>query len=334
LSHNAYPACVGETMVSMKTLLACLLLTASVMAGCAGGGSPDDEAADQLAEDAPEIEVTSTTGGIRGVVVDNAIRPIEGATVEVTSTDKKMVTSETGLFVFSGLEAGTYFIKASHPLYDVQQQNVEVVAGVAEPEPVKFLLTRVILANPYMTTEKFDGFIVCSAGHAQVGYSEECGEGAGVPCLDPSVPCGRVGGQDNNQVQYDFTVDNVGLASIVVELAWEPTSDAGKELLTYVSTKWVCDPFCGGNVFADGGGPSPLLLRAEADNGTIGDSEFNTTEPFTVFTWANPYAKDPTGTTDAPTLVLNQGFQVFVTKSYYLPLPEGWSLTAGDTNPF
>ena len=322
-------------MVSMgpKTLLACFLLAALVLSGCAGGGSPDD-GAQKLAEDAPEIEVTATTGGIRGVVVDDAIRPIKDATVEVMSTDQKVTTSETGLFVFSGLEAGTYFVKASHPLYDVQQQNVEVVAGVAEPEPVKFLLTRVILANPYITTEKFDGYIVCSAGQADVGYSEECGEGAGVPCVQPALPCGRVGGQDNNQVQYDFTVDNMGLRTIVVELSWEPTSEAGAELLTYVSTKWVCDPFCGGNVFANGGGPSPLLLRAEADNGTIGDEEFNTTEPFTVFTWANPYAKDPTGTTNAPTVVLNQGYQVFVTKSYYLPLPEAWSFVLGDKSPF
>jgi Carboxypeptidase regulatory-like domain len=323
-------------MVSMgpKTLLACLLLTAVALGGCSGGGGSADPDAGALADDAPEIEATSTTGGIRGIVVDDAIRPIKGATVEVLSTDKKAETDETGLFVFSGLEAGTYFVKASQPLYAGAQQSVEVVAGVADPAPVKFLLSRVVLANPYMTTEKFDGYIVCSAGQADVGYSEECGEGVGVPCLDPSVPCGRQGGQGNNQVQYDFTVENLGLKTIVVELAWEPTSEAGKELLTYVSTKWVCDPFCGGNTFVNGGGPSPLLLRAEADNGTIGDEKFNTTEPFTVFTWANPYGKDPTGTADVPTLVLNQGYQVFVTKSYYLALPEGWSFIAGGTNPF
>jgi hypothetical protein len=327
-------------MVSMgpKPLLACLLLTAFVLAGCAGGGGDPD--VDELAGEAPELEVTATTGGIRGVVVDEAVRPIKGATVEITSTDKKMETTESGLFAFSGLEAGTYFVKASHPLYDLQQQSVEVVAGVAEPAPVKFLLTRVIFANPYLTTEKFDGYIVCSAGQADVGYSEECGEGAGVPCEDPvtgtPVPvCGRVGGQGNNQVQYDFTVDNLDLRSIVVELSWEPTSEAGRELLTYVSTKWVCDPFCGGNVFVNGGGPSPLLLRAEAENGTIGGEDFNTTEPFTVFTWANPYAMDPTGTTNAPTVVLNQPYQAFVTKSYYLPLPADWSFVAGSSlTPF
>ena len=339
-------------MVSMgpKTLLACFLLAALALAGCATGGSPEDRQAEQLAEGAPEVEVTETTGGIRGVVVDDAIRPIEGATVEVMSTDKKIVTDETGLFVFSGLDAGTYFVKAGHPLYDVQQQSVEVVAGVAEPAPVKFLLTRVILANPYLTTEKFDGFIVCSAGHSEIGYSEECGEGAGSPadscfiidhppqCVaNPVNPGERIGGQGNNYVQYDFTIENFDVKTIIVELSWEPTSEAGQELLTYVSTNWLCDPFCGGNVFVDGGGPSPLLLRA--DNATleemISEGTMNTSAPITVFTWANPYASDPaTGMVPMATVVLNQAYQVFVTKSYYLPLPPEWSFIAASPNPF
>jgi hypothetical protein len=322
-------------MVSMKTLLACLLLTALVLAGCAGGS--DDPTVDELAGGAPELEVTETTGGVRGVVVDDAIRPIKGATVEVMGTDKSLETDESGLFAFSGLEAGTYFVKANHPLYAGAQQNVEVVAGVADPVPVKFLLTRVVLANPYITTEKFDGYIVCSAGHPEVGYSEECGEGAGVPCVDPMVPCGRVGGQGNNQVQYDFYVDNLDVKSIVVELVWEPTAQtqASGELLTYVSTQWVCDPFCGGNVFANGGGPSPLILRGEAENGTIGGEEFTVEEPFTIFTWANPNTYDPaTGSVPMGSVMLNQPYQAFITKSYYLPLPETWSFVNGDKTPF
>lgn len=350
MSHNAYPAYEGETMVSMKSLIAGLLLAALLLSGCAGGKGSDDKKADELADGAPEIEVTETTGGIRGVVVDDAIRPIKGATVEVLGTDKSMVTDDTGLFAFSGLNAGTYFVKASQALYDQAQQSVEVVAGVADPVPVKFLLTRVILANPYMTTEKFDGFIACSAGHAEVGYSEECGEGVGSPadscfiinhppsCVpNPVMPGERIGGQDNNHVQYDFTIENHEVKTIVVELSWKPTSEAGQELLTYVSTNWLCDPFCGGNVFVDAGGPSPLILRADNATleGMIAEGTMNTTAPITVFTWANPYASDPvTHTAPMATVVLNQGYQLFVSKSYYLPLPEAWSFVQGSPNPF
>ena len=311
-------------MVSMgsKTLLAVLLLTAAVLAGCAGGS--ETPKVEQLAEGAPEVVVTETTGGIRGVVVDDAIRPIKGATVEVVGTDKKMTTDETGLFAFSGLEAGPYFVKAGHLLYDVQQQSVDVVAGVADPAPVKFLLTRVILQNPYYTTMKFDGFIVCSAnvGVPEAGYllSEECGEGVGVEGL------GRVGGQGNNNVQYDFYVENDGAKSIVVEQVWEPTSDAGKGLYSPVSLNWKCVPSCSGDTFLTIDGESPTY--GYAGNATIEALELTTSTVISVFTWASP-----AGTTGA-SVTLNQGYQEFVTISYYLPLPEGWSFVAGDKSPF
>lgn len=310
-------------MVSMptsKTILALLLLATVAFAGCAGGGGGEEnEVPDELVEDAPEVEVTSTTGGIRGVVVDDAIRPIKGATVEVTGTDKKAMTTETGLFAFSGLEAGPYFVKASHPLYDVQQQSVEVVAGVAEPEPVKFLLTRVVLQDPYYQTIKFDGFIVCSANVDGVGYSEECGEGVGLPVV------GRVGGQDNNYVQFDFTV-GAGAKSIILEQVWEPTSEAGRAFFTPVSTEWVCDPFCGGSRFTEMDGESPLYGRIEEEE--LLDHEVVPDEtPITMFTYAS-LSSNPAG------VVLNQPFSSFVTVFYHAPAPEGWSFVNGSPDPF
>lgn len=308
-------------MVSMgpKTLLACFLLAAFALSGCAGGASPEERQAQELAEDAPEIEVTDSTGGIRGVVVDDAIRPIKGATVEVMSTDKVVTTSETGLFVFSGLEAGPYFVKASHPLYDVQQQSVEVIAGVADPEPVKILLTRVVEQDPYLQTIKYDGFIVCSANVDNVGYSEECGEGVGVPGV------GRIGGQDNNYVQHDFTV-GVGTKTIIVEQVWEPTSDAGRAFYTPVSTDWVCDPFCGGNRLVEMDGESPL--RGVIDNETLESNEIVPDETIiSTFTWAS-LSSNPAG------VVLNQPFTNFVTTFHFVPAPEGWSFVNGDPSPF
>lgn len=314
--------------------LAVLALLSTVLAGCAGGGGGDP------VDDVPTLDVTSTTGGIRGVVVDDSIRPIKGATVEIVSTGESVSTDETGLFAFSDLEAGQYFVKASHPLYDVQQQTTEVVAGVADPLPVKFLLKRLINADPYLTIEKFDGYIVCSAGHPEVGYSEECGEGVGVPGV------GRVGGQANNQVQYDFYADNLDVKTILVELDWENTAQtaASGELLTYVSTKWVCDPFCSGNTFVRGGSGTPLILRADNVDGKLtavtecsgcDAVELEEGEPITVFTWANPTVYDPaTGTVPVGSVMVNQPYQEFVVKSYYLPLPEGWSFVNGDVNPF
>jgi hypothetical protein len=330
VSHNAYPACAGETMVSMgpKTLLACLLLTAFTLSGCSGGNeTPESSRAEELAEGAPEIVVTETTGGIRGVVVDEAVRPIAGATVEVVGTDKKMVTDETGLFSFSGLEAGPYFIKASHPLYDVQQQSAEVAAGVANPAPVKILLTRVVLQDPYIQTLKYDGFIVCSANAVVPGVggllSEECGEGVGVPCtVPPPVGCQRVGGQGNNNVQFDFTI-GAGAKTIIVEKAWEPTSDAGKALYSPIATEWSCLPTCSGNYLGEMDGESPIY--AAMSNDTFEEEVVPDETIISVFTWASP---SYSGT------VLNQKYTDFVTVFYGLPAPEGWSLVNGDKDPY
>lgn len=306
------------TMAS-KPLLAVLLLAALALAGCAGGGG---DAGDDLANEAPEVDATETTGGIRGVVVDDAIRPIQGALVEVTGTEHRLTTDETGLFAFSGLPAGTHFLRASHPLYDAQQQSVEVRAGVRDPPAVKFLLTRVVFAQPYFETLKYDGFIVCSA-NIVVALSEECGEGVGVECVMPPLPCGRIGGQGNNNVQFDFTV-GPGVQSVVIEQVWEPTSEAGRAFYSPISTEWSCTPVCQGNGITHMEGESPLY--AFLDNATLEENDvLPDTTNITVFTWAS---REFTG------VVLNQQYQIFVTNFYYLPAPEGWSFVRNDPPPF
>jgi hypothetical protein len=309
-------------MVSMKPLPACLLLTAFVLAGCAGGGGAGDQIIPS--GDVDDVEATATTGGIHGFVVDEKITPIKGADVSVSPGNKSVKSNEAGAFVINGLEPGTYFVKATHPLYDTQQQSFDVVAGEVDPEDMKFLLTRLILSNPYYTTLKFDGFIVCSTnvGVPNAGYllSEECGEGVGVPGL------GRVGGQGNNNVQFDFYVENDQAKSITVEQNWEPTSDAGKGLYSPVSLDWTCDPSCSGNTFLTLDGESPTF--GYADNATVEGLELTTSTVISVFTWASP-----AGTTGG-SVTLNQGFQEFVTISYFLPLPADWSFINGSPNPF
>ena len=295
--------------------LVAAMAAAVALAGCSGGDGLDD------------IPVTSDTGGIRGVVVDEAIRPIQGATVQVPAIGKSAITDASGEYAITGLAAGSYVVKASHPLYDVVQQTANVVAGDPDPKAVKFQLTRLITADPYAVTTKYDGFIACSLGVPNVGYSEECGEGVGVPCdVPPPVGCQRVGGQDNNDVQYDFNVDGPSVRSLTVELVWEPSAGetGAGQLYAIVATDWVCDPSCEGNRLGEASGASPLHVYVPPR--ALGNLSAEKT--VTAFTWAAFEDQN------APNPVVNQDYQLFVTASYHLPLPEEWSFVDGDPVPY
>jgi hypothetical protein len=333
-----------------------------VLAGCAttpdSGAGSDGSPGSGAVGSPQEVQASDTTGGIRGVVVDQAVRPIKGATVTVSGNGvgKNLTTDAGGTFTIGGLPAGTYLLKSSHPLYDSAQQSVEVKAGIKNPPVVKIQLNQKVFSKPYMSTLAFKGFIICSlnavtpeavpvVGGAGV-LSEECGEGVGnpkttcdegtpPPCVDnPGYGLGpRLGHQGDNHVQFDFTVDGPFVKTLVIEQYWQATSDAGKGFYTPTSTNWACDPVCDGNTFLLMEGPSPLLGRAEFTDGQImtldGKTAINITaqEKVSMFTWASP-ATTPVG------VVLNQEYQSFVSAFYYLPAPADWSFVKGSPNPF
>lgn len=310
-------------MVLLRKLVPVLLMSlAFVLAGCTDGGG-EGKGAGGAGGDAPPVEATSTTGGIRGVVVDERITPIKGALIEITGTTKNVTTGEDGLFAVSGLEAGTYFVRASHPLYASAQQSVDVVAGEENPESKRILLTRTVFSEPYFNTLTYDGFIVCSANAVLpvVGgvLSEECGEGVGVPGV------GRVGGQASNNVQFDFYVDGPGIASMVVEQVWDATGETSRGLVTPISLDWVCDPFCGGNTFASMEGESPLI--ANVDSAVLAKLNLTSDTRVSTFTWASP-ATTPIGVT------LQQKYTIFVTNFYFVPTTSDWSFVQGSPSPY
>ncbi len=106
-----------------------------------------------------ELAATSTTGIIRGIVVDEAIRPIGNASIQLTPGDKKATTGDGGTFGFDDLEPGTYFLRVERRGYNSTQTSTEVVAGVAEPPIVKVLLGLNPIATPYVEALAFNGFL-------------------------------------------------------------------------------------------------------------------------------------------------------------------------------
>ncbi len=145
----------------MRQALVALFLTACVLAGCTDPPSATAQEAEPAAFE--EVEVTDTTGAIRGVVVNEAIVPLAGANIALTglSSAPNQTTDDQGAFIFNGLEPGTYFLQASLAGYFTVQQSAEVVAGDREPPVTKIQLLADRAAQPYTQSLKWEGFLAC-----------------------------------------------------------------------------------------------------------------------------------------------------------------------------
>jgi hypothetical protein len=133
------------------------LLVVVLLAGCSQ--APPEEAAPSVDFDELELEATATTGLIRGIVVDEAIRPIGNANVTLNPGERQTVSTEGGTFGFDALEPGTYFLKVEKMGYNSTQTSTEVVAGVKEPPIAKVLLTANPSELPYVEALAFNGFL-------------------------------------------------------------------------------------------------------------------------------------------------------------------------------
>jgi hypothetical protein len=282
-------------------LLAAVALLAVVVAGCQAKAPPAGAG----------VPIGDGRAALAGVVVDEAIRPLAGAVVDVTDAGLNATTDAEGRFLLP-VPAGSHLVEIRHPRYAALRQAVDV------PETglrgLTLQLTLPASEAPYRTVAKFDGFVVCSLG-VSVIFSEECGEGVG-------TPVGRFGKQANNAIRYDFQAESPSLKTLVVEQVWEPTSDAGREMLVLVDTAWTCEPACGGDAVGEGfmQGPSPLLLRVDE-----ADLAPHLAAPATVFTTYTLARNDPA----QANVLLNQPFQLFTTLFYREAAPEGYSFVAG-----
>lgn len=145
------------------------LLIAATLAGCAGGkgAAPADDPATNADFSDLDLDATATTGVVRGVVVDDAIRPLAGVhlTMPVDGGSRTAATTADGLFGFDDLAPGTYFVGAAKPGYRPAQASVDVVAGVKDPPVLRIQLAAdANFKAPYFEQFTFDGFIECSAG--------------------------------------------------------------------------------------------------------------------------------------------------------------------------
>jgi hypothetical protein len=195
---------------------AALIVLGIALAGCASNATQGTSTT-EVATDV-HVEATATTGVIRGIVVDPAIRPLANAHVTTVAKGRTLATNTTpnGSFGFQGLEAGTYFVQAGKLGYKTIQTSVEVVVGDSAPKAVQVMLEANPSTKPYVETLSFKGFLAC-----------------GVAVFLTSVGCttrGELASATGSKAifHYDYTQLPDWMQG---ELIWDQTQAAGGQLI-------------------------------------------------------------------------------------------------------
>lgn len=199
----------------MRSAVGLLVVASILVAGCSsgGGGRGPTAATDDIDYG---VEATSTTGVIRGVVYDEAIRPLLGVTVSIATLGRNVTTGDNGEFGFDGLEPGTYFLQATKQGYASIQASAEVVAGESQPPIVKIGLVAIPSEMPYVEA------------HVLAGYLS-FGAAVGLTSVGTTV-YGPVADTLGDRSIWDMQFTSLP-SWIQGELVWDQTQPAGGEFI-------------------------------------------------------------------------------------------------------
>jgi hypothetical protein len=200
----------------MMRILVAILLAATALAGCSSA-EPERELPPANFENLG-LQATPTTGVIRGIAVDEAIRQLGGVDIGVTLLDgqiRNVTSAPDGAFGLDGLAPGTYFMVARKAGYLPVQASSEVVAGVAAPPLVKLLMTADPTTVPYVTVFVYEAFIGCSVTSPSVSVAV--------------CDVGPLKAATNNEFLVNYEADKPP-QWIQSEAVWESTQPLGSEL--------------------------------------------------------------------------------------------------------
>jgi hypothetical protein len=310
-------------------VLAAACLLGLVVSGCGGKSAS--------ASDGPDVDVrsTATTGVIRGVVVDTAIRPIAGVVLKVQARDRVLATnsSATGAFGFQGLEPGTYFVQAHKLGFADVRVGVDVRAGDDTPPVTKVGLVPDLAARPYVDAFVFKGFIECSVPAIALCSVPNVGlQIAGIlTCDDPvnktPAPCVR---QDNATSDHFITWYPIAQTPdwVQTEMVWSATAETGKQLTLYHSYSGKDHVGIMGT-YGTATGPSPLLLTS--DRKASESIKLGSETDLAVRAFSGGMEQDPSGFAGAS---VEQDFTAYTHVFYGYTPPVGYRFSAdGDPPP-
>ena len=299
-----------------------LALAAPLLAGCTAGS----DGVAPTTSGPPPLAATATTGVIRGVVVDEAIRPLANATVTARGPggeDRTAVTGPDGFFGFTNLVPGGWFVLAHKRAYTDVQQNTEVQAGVPDPPVVKLQVTLIPGQVPFVNTMTVDAFIECIV------------PGANVCTIANVYPCVFLGYCDNVTDDTSFILFYEPLVSLQrvpdwfqTELVWQTTQSVSDGLGVRFSAHEPADGTGIDERRGSVGGRSPLTITLNQTTATTWETGTKKGVSFEIFGWTE--ALSPLGSAG---FVLNQRVSFYFNVFYGYTPPDGWTFAKDGTVP-
>jgi Carboxypeptidase regulatory-like domain len=310
-----------------------LVLVAAVLAGCGAPPAQQPAFAEPPGAEDLDLKATAQTGILRGVVLDEAIRPVPNATVVLQAPEgpRATATGASGLFGFDGLPAGTYFIAAEKAGYRPLQVSAVVVAGDAAPPFVQLHLEPdTTYRAPYVQAMKVSGFIECTGSPVAL---------CGIPNNYRPTACGTHPALCYDNVTSDstlFWIESEGNTSFLqAEMVWTASSDLSRQLTWNHVAGYGCMGIDGTNNATHG--PSPMVASMVPPEIRVPGGD-----PCILYLGVSAGPPDeaaclpvefPLVNTVCLGAAFEQSFDLFVHAFYgYLP-PEGWTFVGSGTPP-
>jgi len=289
-----------------------LVLLASLLAGCSQKQPPAQ---------AVTLAPTATSGSVRGVVVDSAIRPLANVlvTLRVNDQSRTVNTTSSGLFRFDAVPLGSQVVRAHLKGFLDVQLPVQVEAGVEPPETKITLALDPSYLKPFIQPFQYKGIMQCSA---VANAPAPAGRVAVAACALPSQATGQPLPVED-QFLVTHTLDSGKPRFVQSELVWEPSGPLANDLLLYMDERnHTAAPSVGTNGASTGytelehaAGPSPVIVHVQDEGvsklGRGWDLQLR------VFAWYQDPV--PAGA------VFQQSFTLYSTVFYGFSPPDGWS---------
>jgi hypothetical protein len=291
-----------------------MAVLALALAGCGEDPPSEDEV-----EVAPTDDALST-GVLRGVVVDEAIRPLADAVVSIRKDGHAIVevaTDADGNFGVQSLESGAYTVNASKPGYLSAEAPATVVGGDNLPPIVQIQLALAPADLSFVWPIVWNGQVAC--GVTPQNWCAGINLATGIDVF--------------NDQSFKFLFDEFMAYErtpdfLQAEFIWEPNTALPSYAFaaTWASTwqEWE-ECLCTPNLFATEGGSGKILLQA--DRATFEELDVGFSRGlgvgFSVGTGEDENLQDPS----TYSVMVNQPFEGFFHVFYGCLPEEGWLFT-------